>query len=296
MHARSSARCSRWTATSSGTSVAGRLGDRIQRLVAAAALAIGHVAARVRDQAVQPGLEPGLPPELSDPCAQLGQRLLSGVLRILGVREQVRGQPANARGMPFDQRRERALVAVLGPHCEHEVGQGFVRRAVTYPITDLQTRFRAFGLREHERSILVVTWRTRSGPRPSHRCFGAGSDIPTSTGPAAPAPRSSCAGWARGPSPRASSRPPGAGVWAVRWVSPWGAGVLFSIALAPRTPPDRLPPLGLVIAEAVCEATWPACRRALAERRRRRADASSRGCSPSCARAGWSSASASTRT
>jgi BirA family biotin operon repressor/biotin-[acetyl-CoA-carboxylase] ligase len=41
------------------------------------------------------------------------------------------------------------------------------------------------------------------------------------------------------------------------WVSPWGAGVLFSIALAPRTPPGRLPPLGLVIAEAVCEATWP---------------------------------------
>lgn len=42
-----------------------------------------------------------------------------------------------------------------------------------------------------------------------------------------------------------------------RWVSPWGAGVLFSIALAPRTPADRLPPLGLVVAEAVCEATWP---------------------------------------
>jgi BirA family biotin operon repressor/biotin-[acetyl-CoA-carboxylase] ligase len=42
-----------------------------------------------------------------------------------------------------------------------------------------------------------------------------------------------------------------------RWVSPWGAGVLFSIALHPRTPPGRLPPLGLVVAEAVCEATWP---------------------------------------
>jgi BirA family biotin operon repressor/biotin-[acetyl-CoA-carboxylase] ligase len=41
------------------------------------------------------------------------------------------------------------------------------------------------------------------------------------------------------------------------WASPWGAGVLFSIALIPRTPPDRLPPLGLVVAEAVCEATWP---------------------------------------
>ncbi len=33
--------------------------------------------------------------------------------------------------------------------------------------------------------------------------------------------------------------------------------MLFSIALAPRTPPGRLPPLGLVIAEAVCDATWP---------------------------------------
>jgi biotin-[acetyl-CoA-carboxylase] ligase BirA-like protein len=42
-----------------------------------------------------------------------------------------------------------------------------------------------------------------------------------------------------------------------RWTSPWGTGVLFSLALAPHTPPDRLPPLGLVVAEAVCEATWP---------------------------------------
>ncbi len=44
------------------------------------------------------------------------------------------------------------------------------------------------------------------------------------------------------------------------WVSPWGSGVLFSLALEPRTPPDRLPPLGLVVAEAVCEVTWPQAR------------------------------------
>jgi BirA family biotin operon repressor/biotin-[acetyl-CoA-carboxylase] ligase len=42
-----------------------------------------------------------------------------------------------------------------------------------------------------------------------------------------------------------------------RWTSPWGAGVLFSLALEPQTPADRLPPFGLVVAEAVCEATWP---------------------------------------
>jgi BirA family transcriptional regulator, biotin operon repressor / biotin---[acetyl-CoA-carboxylase] ligase len=41
------------------------------------------------------------------------------------------------------------------------------------------------------------------------------------------------------------------------WISPWGAGVLFSLALEPRTPPERLPAFGLVVAEAVCEACWP---------------------------------------
>lgn len=42
-----------------------------------------------------------------------------------------------------------------------------------------------------------------------------------------------------------------------QWISPWGAGVLFSLALSPGTPPERLPPFGLVVAEAVCEASWP---------------------------------------
>jgi BirA family transcriptional regulator, biotin operon repressor / biotin---[acetyl-CoA-carboxylase] ligase len=38
------------------------------------------------------------------------------------------------------------------------------------------------------------------------------------------------------------------------WVSPPGAGILFSLALVPRTPPGRLPPLTLVVADAVCAA------------------------------------------
>jgi len=41
------------------------------------------------------------------------------------------------------------------------------------------------------------------------------------------------------------------------WVSPRGAGLLFSLALRPRTPPERLPPLTLVVAGAVAEAAWP---------------------------------------
>jgi BirA family transcriptional regulator, biotin operon repressor / biotin---[acetyl-CoA-carboxylase] ligase len=41
------------------------------------------------------------------------------------------------------------------------------------------------------------------------------------------------------------------------WKSPRGAGVLFSLSLHPETPPGRLPPLTLVIGEAVAEAAWP---------------------------------------
>ncbi len=41
------------------------------------------------------------------------------------------------------------------------------------------------------------------------------------------------------------------------WVSPRGAGLLFSLSLRPRTPPERLPPLTLVVAGAVAEAVWP---------------------------------------
>jgi BirA family transcriptional regulator, biotin operon repressor / biotin---[acetyl-CoA-carboxylase] ligase len=41
------------------------------------------------------------------------------------------------------------------------------------------------------------------------------------------------------------------------WTSPRGAGLLFSLSLHPQTPPDRLPPLTLVVAEAVAEAAWP---------------------------------------
>lgn len=48
------------------------------------------------------------------------------------------------------------------------------------------------------------------------------------------------------------------------WVCPTGKGVLCSLALRPRTPPDRLAAFSLVAAEAVCEATlerarvrWP---------------------------------------
>ena len=48
------------------------------------------------------------------------------------------------------------------------------------------------------------------------------------------------------------------------WEAPHGLAVLFSVSLEPQTPADRLAPISLVVAEAVCEATldraqvrWP---------------------------------------
>jgi len=65
----------------------------VERLVTAAALPLAEIAAGVRDQAVEPGREPAVAAELVDPGAQLGQRLLGGVLGVLRVREQVARQP-----------------------------------------------------------------------------------------------------------------------------------------------------------------------------------------------------------
>jgi BirA family biotin operon repressor/biotin-[acetyl-CoA-carboxylase] ligase len=42
-----------------------------------------------------------------------------------------------------------------------------------------------------------------------------------------------------------------------RWACPHGRGILFSLSLRPRTPAERLPPISLVVAEAVCEALVP---------------------------------------
>jgi BirA family transcriptional regulator, biotin operon repressor / biotin---[acetyl-CoA-carboxylase] ligase len=45
-----------------------------------------------------------------------------------------------------------------------------------------------------------------------------------------------------------------------RWECPSGTGLLFSLSLWPATPTPRLPPLALVLAEALCETLDPGAR------------------------------------
>ena len=113
----------------------GRLGRDLERLVATAALALAQVAAGVGHQAVQPGGEASLATELVDPRDHLRKRLLSRILRILRIIEQVGGQPPYAWSVPFHQRLEGEAVAVLGADGQHDIRQRGVRRLVANPVS-----------------------------------------------------------------------------------------------------------------------------------------------------------------
>ena len=69
----------------------------VERLVAARAAALRDVAARVEREPVEPRRERGLAAELADLDAELGERVLGGVARVLRVGEDVRGEPRDAR-------------------------------------------------------------------------------------------------------------------------------------------------------------------------------------------------------
>ena len=83
-----------------------------ERLGLADALAREAIAARVHDQAMEPGGELRLSAELAQPRAQLDERFLRGVPRLLEIAHDLRGEPVDSRGMPLDERVERPSVAV----------------------------------------------------------------------------------------------------------------------------------------------------------------------------------------
>ena len=91
----------------------GRLVLERERLGLADALARKAVAARVHDEAVEPGRELRLAAKLAQPRAELHERLLRSVARLLEIAHELRGESVHARGMPLDERVERPSVAVL---------------------------------------------------------------------------------------------------------------------------------------------------------------------------------------
>jgi biotin-[acetyl-CoA-carboxylase] ligase BirA-like protein len=111
--------------------VAGRVVDRCEvlaeRLVRASLPALDRVETRVEDEPVQPGGELGAPVELLQTDANLRQRLLRRVVRVLEIAKHAECEPLDARAVARQQRVERTVVTVLRPLYEHGVAELLVR-------------------------------------------------------------------------------------------------------------------------------------------------------------------------
>jgi hypothetical protein len=78
-----------------------------QWIVDARPLPLGHVAARIDHQSVQPRRELRLAAELLETDAELRQRLLGGVARVLGIAQQTPSQLLDPRRVPARRRPSR---------------------------------------------------------------------------------------------------------------------------------------------------------------------------------------------
>ncbi len=97
-----------------------------QRLGAADRPRLREVLAGVHDEAVQPGRELRLAPELADPDDELRERVLGRVARVLRVAQEMQRDLLDARGVALAERRERGRVAGLGASHEDRIRETVV--------------------------------------------------------------------------------------------------------------------------------------------------------------------------
>ncbi len=133
----------------------------------ARAAAIGGVAARVHDEAVQPRRELRVAAELRQPDAHLGERFLRRVTRIFGIAQHVAREALHPRPVARAQSLERGAIARLRPRDEDRVAQLFVDggclpaqrlRDGLHGESSLDGRVGPFARARHP----VVTWTARA--------------------------------------------------------------------------------------------------------------------------------------
>ena len=78
---------------------------------------------------MEPGRELRLAAELAEPDAELRERLLRGVARVLRIAQQMAGEPLDARRVARAERLERGGVAVLRAGDEDRVAEALVVEA-----------------------------------------------------------------------------------------------------------------------------------------------------------------------
>lgn len=104
-----------------------------ERLVPALRSTLGGIATCVHDETVKPRGELRVAAELLQPDAELRERLLRCVARVFGVAKEMPSKPFDLRRMPFAQRGERELVAVLRPRHEDRIAQLLVVEGSVLP-------------------------------------------------------------------------------------------------------------------------------------------------------------------
>ena len=107
--------------------LARRLAGEVELLCPADPLPGGEIAARIDDDAMKPGGELCVAPELAEPSAELLERLLGGVPGILEVEHEMLCEPLDARRVALDQRVERMAVPAVCLRHEIHVAEGAVR-------------------------------------------------------------------------------------------------------------------------------------------------------------------------
>ncbi len=224
-----------------------------QGLTAAHALAGGDVMAGVDHEPVEPGCELRIAAELTQPQAELGERLLGGIAGVLGVGEHVRGEALHTRSVPLAQRRQRHRVAVLCSLDQDRITQPLVDERPLGPrvltnLTALAQRRLHSGLSVRGVSDSLAPEAVR--PRLRGR-FGREYAYVESTPstqlllePGAPEGAVAVAG----------EQTAGRGRLGRRWLAPAGTSLLCSIQLRPQVSPERLSELTGIAARACAEA------------------------------------------
>jgi biotin-[acetyl-CoA-carboxylase] ligase BirA-like protein len=224
-----------------------------ERLAAAHPLAVGDVEARVDDEPVEPGRELGVAAKLAQPHAELRERFLGGVAGVLGIREQVRGEPLDAWGVPLAERRERLRVAVVGPLDEDGITELLVDERSFRPRV-LPNLTASAKRRLHGRLVYLAVsdslapeavlprLRGRFGQPYEH----VGSTPSTQLLLPADAPEGALVA--------AEEQTAGRGRLGRRWLAPVGTSLLCSLQLRPGVSAERLPELTVIAARACAEA------------------------------------------
>lgn len=226
----------------------------LERLVTANPLAAGEIPAGVDDQAVQPGRELGLASKLVDTLAELRERVLRCVLRILGIAELPPGNSLDTRRMTSAERFEGFFVAVFCTPDQDGIAELLVGKSsvgpkrTTYSTALAQTRF-------HRRFSLVIVSESLAPTRlrpllrghfgralylHAERCRSTQELLPEDA--------------AEGALAVAEEQLSGRGRLGRDWIAPPGSSVLFSLCLRPSVETAKLASLTPRAGEAVAEA------------------------------------------